>query len=75
MSVLPFGCFQKYGKKTQIINFNRVFHYKPSILGGFSPIFGNIHLDPFMVYGSLWCVMTVSVIERYLNFTWCGIDV
>ena len=26
------GCFQKYGYP-QIINFNRVFHYKPSILG------------------------------------------
>ena len=25
-------------------NFNRVFHYKPSILGGFPPIFGNTHL-------------------------------
>ncbi len=28
---------------TQIINFNRVFHYKPSILG-FPPIFGNTHM-------------------------------
>ena len=26
------GCFQKWGYP-QIINFNRVFHYKPSILG------------------------------------------
>ncbi len=26
----------------QIIHFNRVFHYKPSILG--TPIFGNIHI-------------------------------
>ncbi len=26
-------CFQKYGEKTQIIHFNRVFHSKPSILG------------------------------------------
>ena len=24
---------QKYGKTHQIINFNKVFHYKPSILG------------------------------------------
>ncbi len=28
-----YGCFQKYGKTPQIIHFNRVFHYKPSILG------------------------------------------
>ncbi len=26
----------------QIIHFNRVFHYKPSILG--TPIFGNTHI-------------------------------
>ena len=29
----------------QIIHFNRVFHYKPSILGP-TPIFGNIHITP-----------------------------
>ena len=35
------GCFQKQGFFTpQIIHFNRVFHYKPSIWGGFPPIFG-----------------------------------
>ena len=28
----PHGCFQKYGYP-QIIHFNKVFHYKPSILG------------------------------------------
>ena len=28
---------------TQIINFNRVFHHKPSILG--TPIFGNTHIS------------------------------
>ena len=28
-----FGCFQKYGKTPQIIPFNRVSHYQPSILG------------------------------------------
>ena len=28
----PYGCFQKKGYP-QIIHFNRVFHYKPSILG------------------------------------------
>ena len=31
------------GKTPQIIHFKRVFPYKPSILGGFPPIFGNIH--------------------------------
>ncbi len=39
---------QKYGKTTQIINFNRVFMgfplFSPSILGGFPPIFGNTHV-------------------------------
>ena len=28
----------------QIIYFNRVFHYKPSILGYSTPIFGNTHI-------------------------------
>ena len=28
----------------QIIHFHRVCHYKPSILGGFPPIFGNTHI-------------------------------
>ena len=28
-----YGCFQKSGENPQIILFNRVFHYKPSILG------------------------------------------
>ena len=32
----------------QIIHFNRVFHYKPSILG--YPIFGNIHIQPFVFF-------------------------
>ena len=32
-SPFPFGCFQEYGKNPQIIHFNRVFPYKPSILG------------------------------------------
>ena len=34
---LPYGCFRKEGYP-QIIHFNEVFHYKPSILG-FSPYF------------------------------------
>ncbi len=36
-----YGCFQRYWYP-QIIHFNRVFHYKPSILG--TPIFGNLHM-------------------------------
>ena len=40
---LTYGCFQKQWFFTpQIINFNRVFHYKPSILG--YPYFGNNHI-------------------------------
>ena len=38
------GVSKNSGCLPQIINFNRVFHYKPSILGGFPPIFGNIHI-------------------------------
>ena len=34
--------FLKIGVTPQIIHFNRVFHYKPSILGG-TPIFRNTH--------------------------------
>ena len=36
-----YGCFQKWGYP-QIIHFNRVFHYRPSILG--YPNFGNTHM-------------------------------
>ncbi len=36
--------FPKIWENSQIIHFNRVWnHYKPSIFGGFPPIFGNIH--------------------------------
>ena len=35
------GCFRKWWYP-QIIHFNRVFHYKPSILG--YPYFGNTHM-------------------------------
>ena len=40
-----YGCFQNIGgfpPKSSILI--RVFHYKPSILGGFPPIFGNTHM-------------------------------
>ena len=40
------GVSKKNGKPPQIIHFNRVWnHYKPSILGGFLPIFGNTHIS------------------------------
>ena len=42
--VPPYGGFLKWWYP-QIIHFNRVFHYKPSILGCF-PIFGNTHMIP-----------------------------
>ena len=38
-----YGCFQKYGKTSQIINFNRVFHYFHHPFWG-TPIFGNTHI-------------------------------
>ena len=37
-----YGCFQK-SCYPQIIHFNRVFHYKPSIFWG-TPIFGSTHI-------------------------------
>ena len=39
----------------QIINFNRAFQYKPSILG--TPIFGNIH-----IYNSFLSVLTIMIL-------------
>ena len=36
----------------QIIHFNRVYHYKPSILG--TPIFGNIHMFHKFMFLSEW---------------------
>ena len=39
------GCFRKIvGFTPKSSNFNRVFRYKPSILGGNTPIFGNTHI-------------------------------
>ena len=41
------GVSKNRGFYHRIIHFDRVFHYKPSILGGFPwfpPIFGNTHL-------------------------------
>ena len=38
-----YGCFRKR-RYPQIININRVFHYKPSILGETPPMFGNTHI-------------------------------
>ena len=43
MYISQYGCWTENGGfSTQIIQFNRVFHYKSSILG--TPIFGNIHI-------------------------------
>ena len=39
-----YGCFRKY-RYPQIIHFNRVFLYKPSILG--YPYFGNTHMSSY----------------------------
>ena len=39
------GVSKNNGKTPQIIHFNRVFHYKPSILGGVTPIFWK---DPYL---------------------------
>ena len=49
-----YGCFRKR-RYPQIININRVFHYKPSILGETPPIFGNTHITvlPNMMSPSL----------------------
>ncbi len=40
-----YGCWTKNrgGKPPEIIHFNRVFHYKPSMLGGFYPLFLGWH--------------------------------
>ena len=40
-----FGCFRKIMVPPNHPWINRVFHYKPSILGGFPPIFGNTHIN------------------------------
>ncbi len=39
MQSLHVGVSKNRGKTPQIIQFNRVFHYKPSILGGLPPLF------------------------------------
>ena len=39
------GCFRKWCYPPKIVHFNRVFYYKPSILGyPGTPIFGNTHI-------------------------------
>ncbi len=48
--IWAYGCFQKQGYP-QIIHFNRVFHYKPSILG--TPILGNIHIPFYFGFDQL----------------------
>ena len=46
-----YGCFRKWWYP-QIIHLNRVFHYKPSILG--TPIFGNTHI--FYYTSETWII-------------------
>ena len=52
----------------QIIHFNRVFHYKPSILGSFPPIFGNIHIA-HLSYVCLGC-HTYRVSFGWKSWAW-----
>ena len=48
-----YGCFRKWWYP-QTIQFDRVFHYKSSILGFWgTPIFGNTHIEPFQVILSI----------------------
>ena len=44
------GVSKNRGTYSQIIHFNKAFHYKPSTLGCF-PIFGNIHVKPGVIHG------------------------
>ena len=48
------GCFQKSGYP-QIIHFNRVFHYKPSILG----------------YPYFWKALKMNQTRRFFQLCWC----
>ena len=40
---MDLGVSKNRGVSPEIIHVHKVFHYKPSILEGFPPIFGNIH--------------------------------
>ena len=40
--------------KSSILNFNRVFHYKPSILGVFPLFFGNIYIYIYIEVEASW---------------------
>ena len=87
-TTLIYGCFRKWWKKfPQIIHFNRVFDYKPSIFGGFPPIFGNTHMSEVNKVKVLLPVVRDLVMECYghmslkiqqngLNFSWAceGVD-
>ena len=44
------------GFSPQIIHFNRVFHYKPSILGVFPPFFGNPHISGGELSPDFWSI-------------------
>ena len=47
------------GFSPTIIHFNREFHSKSSILGGNTPIFGNIHID--------FCVQPIHLLPLQLQ--------
>ena len=68
--------------KPQIIHFNRVFRYKPSILG--TPILGNTHIIIYYLYLHLYHIyihisisisyiyMSISIsFYIYIHVTWC----
>ena len=55
------GVSKNSGFSLQIIHFNRVFHYKPSIWG--TPIFGNTHVV------ILWFFLAAAI---YTNFVKCS---
>ena len=46
---------------------NRVFHYKPSILGGFPPIFGNTHIGNGKIYEGGIPELTLWAWKKQIN--------
>ena len=63
------GCFQKYGYP-QIIHFNRVFHYKPSVLGYHH--FRKPPVGDFLIQNSYSCVCLFLLVIFLIN--WIPLD-
>ena len=67
LHISTYGCFQKKWYP-QIIHFNSVFHYKPSIFGG-TTIFGNTHFSflrfVFLVFCSHWPLTSKGVVQWF----------